>query len=146
MTERVRNIINKLINTHSLEEYEYEQLILACDEESFELLRDEALRLRHKVYGNTVFIRGLIEISNYCKNDCYYCGIRRSNSKCERYRLTSEEILDCCEIGYSLGFRTFVMQGGEDSYFSDNYLCNLIREIKARYSECAVTLSLGERS
>lgn len=146
MTERVRNIINKLINTHSLEEYEYEQLILACDEESFELLRDEALRLRHKVYGNTVFIRGLIEISNYCKNDCYYCGIRRSNSKCERYRLTSEEILDCCEIGYSLGFRTFVMQGGEDSYFSDNYLCNLIREIKARYSDCAVTLSLGERS
>ena len=98
-----------------------------------------------KIYGNKIFIRGLIEISSYCKNDCLYCGIRRSNKNAVRYRLDKEQILQCCNKGYKLGFRTFVMQGGEDKFFTDDYLCDVIKEIKKRYPDCAVTLSLGER-
>lgn len=146
MVETTRKIIEKLIEKHSVSEVEYEELILNRDEESFEMLRKEALRLRHVIYGKAVFIRGLIEISNYCKNDCYYCGIRKSNKKCERYRLTQQEIISCCENGYKLGFRTFVLQGGEDAFFTDARLCALVREIKDKYPDCAVTLSLGERN
>lgn len=146
MTVEVKRIIDKLISSRSLTVSEYEKLILHRDGEAYSLLQQEALRLRKSIYGNGIFIRGLIEISNYCKNDCYYCGIRRSNKSCNRYRLTKEEILSCCENGYRLGFRTFVMQGGEDAYFSDAFMCDVIREIKARYPDCAVTLSLGERS
>ncbi|MBQ2938897.1 MAG: [Clostridia bacterium] len=113
-------------------------------------LADEAARravaVRRQVYGDAVYIRGLIEISNICKNDCYYCGIRRGNAACERYRLSDEDILLCCEHGYALGFRTFVLQGGEDPAFTDERLCGLLTEIKTRYPDCAVTLSLGERS
>ena len=94
-------------------------------------------------FGNRIFIRGLIEISNICKNDCYYCGIRKSNSNLTRYRLTREQILSCCEAGYPLGFRTFVLQGGEDGAFTDDWLCSLLKEIKSRFSDCAVTLSSG---
>ena len=97
-------------------------------------------------FGNRIYIRGLIEISNYCKNDCYYCGIRKSNRNARRYRLSKEEILSCCRLGYDLGFRTFVLQGGEDPYFTDDILSDIISEIKKRYPDCAVTLSLGERS
>lgn len=146
MVETTRKIIEKLIEKHSVSEAEYEELILNRDKESFEMLRKEALRLRHVIYGKAVFIRGLIEISNYCKNDCYYCGIRKSNKKCERYRLTQQEIISCCENGYKLGFRTFVLQGGEDAFFTDARLCSLVREIKDKYPDCAVTLSLGERN
>lgn len=110
------------------------------------LLAQRADQARRKYYGNKVFVRGLIEISNYCKNDCFYCGIRRSNDKCQRYRLTEEEILQCCQQGYELGFRTFVMQGGEDGYFNDERMCSIVEKIKSRYPDCAVTLSLGERS
>lgn len=102
--------------------------------------------VRREIYGNEVYIRGLIEISNYCKNNCLYCGIRSGNSKPLRYRLTHEDILECCREGYSLGFRTFVMQGGEDPYYTDEVLVKLISEIKRLYPDCAVTLSLGERS
>ena len=105
-----------------------------------------ARAVRKAIYGNAVFTRGLIEISNICKNDCLYCGIRRSNARAERYRLTPEEILACADEGYALGFRTFVLQGGEDPFFTDAVLCGLIREIKRRHPDCAVTLSLGERS
>ena len=104
-----------------------------------------ARKLTLKIYGNKIFIRGLIEISSYCKNDCLYCGIRRSNKNAVRYRLDKEQILQCCNKGYKLGFRTFVMQGGEDKFFTDDYLCDVIKEIKKRYPDCAVTLSLGER-
>lgn len=97
-------------------------------------------------YENKVLTRGLIEFTNYCKNDCYYCGIRRSNKSAERYRLSKEEILDCCEEGYKLGFRTFVLQGGEDLYFKDDDLCDIISEMRKRYEDCAITLSIGERS
>ncbi len=145
MIDELREIIDKLILHRSLSLDEYEKLIANRNGEIYALLQHEALKLRHRIYGNKVFIRALIEISNYCKNDCYYCGIRKSNKKCSRYRLTREEILSCCEKGYDLGFRTFVLQGGEDAYFSDEFLCSLIKEIKAKHPDCAVTLSLGER-
>ena len=93
-----------------------------------------------------MFVRGLIEFTNYCKNDCYYCGIRRSNRNAQRYRLTKEDILACCGLGYHLGFRTFVLQGGEDPWFTDDRLIEIVGEIKAQHPDCAVTLSVGERS
>lgn len=146
MNESIKNIILKFFETHSLTEEEYCLLIAKRDEETFEALRQEASRLRDEIYGKSIFIRGLIEVSNYCKNDCFYCGIRKSNKSCERYRLTKADILSCCENGYELGFRTFVLQGGEDAFFSDEYLAELLSKIKGKYSDCAVTLSLGERS
>lgn len=102
--------------------------------------------VRREIYGEDVYIRGLIEISNYCKNDCYYCGIRRGNKSAVRYRLTKDDILACCEEGYKLGFRTFVMQGGEDPYYTDDVMCGIVSAVRERYSDCAITLSLGERS
>lgn len=102
--------------------------------------------VRREIYGEDVYIRGLIEISNYCKNDCYYCGIRRGNKSAVRYRLTKGDILACCEEGYKLGFRTFVMQGGEDPYYTDDVMCGIVSAVRERYSDCAITLSLGERS
>ena len=110
------------------------------------MLAERAVAVRKQIYGNAVFTRGLIEISNICKNDCLYCGIRRSNNHCQRYRLTFEDIIDCCREGYELGFRTFVLQGGEDGFYNDGVLCNLISAIKTDHPDCAVTLSLGERS
>ena len=146
MNERIISLIEKLANTHSLSLAEYEDLIAQRDQEAATLLANHAVRVRKQIYGNRVYIRGLIEISNHCKNDCLYCGIRRSNPNCSRYHLTPEEILECCKEGYALGFRTFVMQGGEDGYYSDSLLCGLLSRIKALYPDCAVTLSLGERS
>lgn len=139
-------LIDKLVRAHSLSEEEYETLISERNEEAASLLRQEAVRLRKAVYGNAVYTRGLVEISNYCKNDCLYCGIRRGNSCAERYRLGPAEILDCCREGYDLGFRTFVLQGGEDPWFTDERLCCLLRQIKEAFPDCAITLSLGERS
>ena len=146
MTAEIRKIAERLIENHQLTLEEYKALLENRDEELYELLKNEAIKLREKIYGNKIFIRGLIEISNYCKNDCFYCGIRKSNKSCERYRLSAEEILSCCESGYGSGFRTFVLQGGEDAFFSDDVLYELITEIKKKYPDCAVTLSLGERS
>ncbi len=142
----MNNIVSKLIKEHSLTLAEYGELISGYNEENASVLRDEAVRLRKEIYGNTVYIRGLIEISNICKNDCLYCGIRKSNRLCERYRLGEEEILACCDYGYTLGFRTFVLQGGEDGFYTDEYLCSLVGRIKKNHPDCAVTLSLGERS
>ena len=146
MNENTRALIQALAENHSLTLAEYEALITARDQEAADFLAQLARTAREAVYGTAVYTRGLIEISNICKNDCLYCGIRGSNANCDRYRLTPEDILACCEEGYALGFRTFVLQGGEDGYFSDQVLCPLIREIKKRYPDCAVTLSLGERS
>lgn len=106
---------------------------------------DRACRIRDQIYGKNVFIRGLIEFTNYCKNDCYYCGIRRSNKNAVRYRLTKEEILLCCKIGYTNGLRTFVLQGGEDMYFSAEKMTDIVSSIKKAYLDCAVTLSVGEK-
>ncbi len=146
MNKRIDYLVRKLIGTHSLSEGEYRELIELRDKESSLTLQKEAVRLRKEIYGHKVFIRGLIEVSNICKSDCYYCGIRKSNKNCDRYRLSKEDILSCCKDGYALGFRTFVMQGGEDGFFSDAFLCDVISEIKNLYPDCAVTLSLGERS
>lgn len=146
MDKRIEGLIEKLAETHSLQSGELAQVLRGRDDEAAALLGRRAAAVRQQVYGREVFVRGLIEISNVCKNDCYYCGIRRSNRSCDRYRLTEEEVLECCVEGYELGFRTFVLQGGEDGYFTDDVLCSLIRTIKQRYPDCAVTLSLGERS
>ena len=136
----------KLLKEKKLSQKEYKTLISTYTAEDADVLAKEACRIRDEVYGKKVFIRGLIEISNICRNDCYYCGIRKSNAHCVRYRLTHEEILECCEEGYNLGFRTFVLQGGEDGYYTDKVLCGILAEIKSRFPECAVTLSLGERT
>ncbi len=109
-------------------------------------LKAHAVSLRKKYYGDKVYIRGLIEFTNYCRNDCFYCGIRRSNFHAHRYRLGKAEILECCREGYSLGFRTFVLQGGEDLYYTDDMICDIIYEIRSAFPDCAVTLSIGEKS
>lgn len=140
------NLINKLEKKHTLSLDEYEYLISNRSDESARVLAEKAVNARKSIYGTDVYIRGLIEVSNICKNNCYYCGIRAGNKSCERYRLTAEQILSCCDEGYPLGFRTFVLQGGEDAYFSDEVACSVVSEIKRRYPDCAVTLSLGERS
>ena len=109
-------------------------------------MSEKALNLKLKNYGKSIYVRGLIEFTNYCKNDCLYCGIRRGNKNAVRYRLTYEEILSCCDEGYFYGFRTFVLQGGEDAYYNTNRLCILVNKIKTKYPDCAVTLSVGEKS
>lgn len=142
----MRRIIGLLMQSKAVAEDEFKYLIDRRDSETAEIITAEAVKIRKRFYGNSVFIRGLIEIGNVCKNDCFYCGIRRSNPKCSRFRLTENEILGCCREGYSLGFRTFVLQGGEDAHFSDDFICNVVSKIKNSFPECAVTLSLGERS
>ncbi len=146
MTDRVAALIQKLAVTHRLTLSEYVELIQNRTPEAAAELAKRAVKARQEIYGNAVFVRGLIEISNICKNDCLYCGIRCSNPHADRYRLSSEEILACAGEGYALGFRTFVLQGGEDPFFTDEVLCSLIGNIKGKYPDCAVTLSLGERS
>jgi len=146
MSKRVKELIEKLNIQKSLSLDEYEILVTDFDSDDAEFAKETAVGIRKSVYGNAVFIRGLIEVSNYCKNGCLYCGINRDNKNCDRYRLSDDDILSCCEKGYRLGFRTFVMQGGEDNHFSDDRVCALIRKIKQKYADCAVTLSLGEKS
>lgn len=146
MTPNIQNLIETLASARTLPQSDYQKLVEAYDSETAAFAAQLARQAAQNAYGKTVFIRGLIEISNICKNDCLYCGIRRGNGACSRYRLTPEEILECTREGYALGFRTFVMQGGEDSWFTDEVLCDLIRTIKAQYPDCAITLSLGERS
>lgn len=118
----------------------------AGDDTDVSYLYKSARETADAVYGKQIFKRGLIEFTNYCKNDCYYCGIRRSNACAERYRLTKETILECCRKGYERGFRTFVLQGGEDGYFTDERICDIVAAIKAEYKDCAVTLSIGEKT
>ena len=141
---KAKQLIDRLEAQHSLSIEEYEYLIENQSDELAAYAAEKAVALRKQVYGTDVYIRGLIEIGNICRNDCYYCGIRRSNPACDRYRLTEAQILDCAREGYALGFRTFVMQGGEDSAFSVDVVCHLVRQIKAEFPDCAVTLSLGE--
>ncbi len=140
----MKKIIDKLYEKQNLNNEEL--YLLLSEREEAEYLFSLARKRQKEYFGNKIFIRGLIEISNICKNNCLYCGIRRDNSNACRYRLSKEEILACCEKGYETGFRTFVLQGGEDGFYTDEFLSGLIREIKKRYPECAVTLSLGERS
>ena len=146
MTDSVRNLIEKLAASHSLTEEEYAALIDGRDTEAAALLAEYAVAAREPYYGKKVFARGLIEISNICKNNCFYCGIRRGNKNAERYRLDPEVILDCAKEGYDLGFRTIVLQGGEDPFYTDDVLGDIVRGIKAAHPDVAVTLSMGERS
>ncbi len=139
-----KSLIDKLADTHSLSKDEWVYLLCHAEEEKV-YLTEKACKVRDDVYGKTVFARGLIEFTNYCRNDCYYCGIRRSNKNACRYRLTKDEILACCKTGHALGFRTFVLQGGEDMAYSDDDLCDIVSDIKRLYPDSAVTLSVGER-
>jgi biotin synthase len=142
----MKRLIDKLYKTTALSPDEFKRLIDNWSPELAEYLFEKARSVRVDNYGYDVYIRGLIEFTNYCRNDCYYCGIRKSNVSAERYRLTKEQILECCSAGYDLGFRTFVLQGGEDRYFTDERIIDIIRSIKANYPDCAVTLSIGEKS
>lgn len=136
-------LLERLSEEHTLTKEEYRLLIEGRNKESEEYARELADKVRREVYGTDVYIRGLIEVGSYCRNDCLYCGIRKSNSRAERYRLTKEEILSCCKEGYELGFRTFVLQGGE-GIFPIKEALEIVSEIRAGYPECAITLSLGE--
>ncbi len=142
----MKQLIDRLYETHSLSREELKALLEGRTKELAEYLFEKAREVRICRYDHDVYIRGLIEFTNYCKNDCYYCGIRKSNKNAQRYRLTKEDILTCCKEGYALGFRTFVLQGGEDAYFNDERMVDIIRSIKAAYQDCAITLSIGERS
>lgn len=143
---KMYQLVEKLEQERSLTLAEYQYLLENRTDEIAHILAEKARKAREAVYGKAVYIRGLIEVGNICRNDCLYCGIRKSNKDCDRYRLTENDILNCCDNGYKLGFRTFVMQGGEDAYFSDDFMCGIISKIKAKYPDCAVTLSLGEKS
>lgn len=140
------DLIKRISSTNQLSLEDLRFILTTHDEQFLETLRQTAQDVAKSVYGNKVFIRGLIEISSFCKNDCLYCGLRRSNHSAVRYRLSEEEILSCCESGYQLGFRTFVMQGGEDAWFTDDRMCHIVSSIRSQYPDCAITLSLGERS
>ena len=141
----IKSLIDKLYRTGELSREEFCEVIGKRDRETEQYARDLACRVREKIYGNNIYIRGLIEFTSYCRNDCYYCGIRRSNHAAERYRLTEEDILNCCAQGYDLGFRTFVLQGGEDGFFTPEKMEKIIKSIKSRYPDCALTLSVGEK-
>jgi len=140
-----KELLGRLSEEGVLEAEEYLYLI-RHREEARDFAAALARKKRDEYYGKRVFIRGLIEFTNYCKNNCYYCGIRAGNANCERYRLTPDEIIECADEGHSLGFRTFVLQGGEDPFYTDEVLCGVVKRIKDSCPDCAVTLSVGERS
>ena len=142
----MKNLIDKLHQENFLSAEEFHRLLANRSQEDEEYARNLANQVRQQVHGNKIYVRGLIEFTNYCKNDCFYCGIRRSNREAQRYRLTEEDIMTCCAEGYELGFRTFVLQGGEDPFFTDEKIVHLIQEIKKKYPDCALTLSIGEKS
>ena len=141
-----RDILSKIEQEQMISREELEELLTTTDQELIEELYRRARATAGKYYGKEIYLRGLIEFTNYCKNNCYYCGIRCGNEKAQRYRLTMDQILSCCESGWELGFRTFVLQGGEDGYYTDEKLVSLIRGIKEIYPDCALTLSIGEKS
>lgn len=141
-----KDLITKLARTHYLTDAELLTLLTSTEPDTNKLLAQEADKFRRQYYGDEVYVRGLIEFTNYCKNNCYYCGIRAGNACVERYRLSLEEILACCAEGYKLGFRTFVLQGGEDPYYTDDKICALVIAIRAQHPDCAITLSIGEKS
>lgn len=139
-------LVDRLERDRILTKEEFTALIENRNDKLAEYVFEKARRIRHRIYGKDVYIRGLIEFTNYCRNDCLYCGIRRSNKNADRYRLTKEDILECCETGHSLGFRTFVLQGGEDGFYTDDMLVDIIKAVKESYPDCALTLSIGEKS
>lgn len=143
--ETMKHRIDRIQLTRKITVEELRAILECQDQEIISSLYEKARQVAQSVFEKNIYIRGLIEFTNICKNDCYYCGIRKSNKHVQRYRLTKESILECCEKGYALGFRTFVLQGGEDAYFSDERMCDLIRSIREKYPDCAITISIGER-
>lgn len=139
-----KQTIEKLHTTQNLSDEEFLALLAADEWDS--LLFTHADQVRREVYGDAVYVRGLIEFCNICQNNCYYCGIRAANTGLSRYHLSKQEILSCCEEGYHLGMRTFVLQSGENSFYPDELICDIVAEIKSNYPDCAVTLSIGEKS
>lgn len=142
----MQQLIDKLEKEERLSKKELINLISGFKSDDMEYLLKRARVVTKKNFGNGIYTRGLIEISNYCKNDCYYCGIRKSNEESDRYRLNKEDIMCCCNQGYYLGFRTFVLQGGEDPWFTDERIIDIVTSIKSNYPDCAITLSLGEKT
>lgn len=142
----MKDLIAKLEREKCLAKEEYITLIENRSNESAKYLFGRARDIRRRYYGNDVYIRGLIEFTNICRNDCFYCGIRASNKNVQRYRLSVEQILECCRTGYRLGFRTFVLQSGEDPFYTDEMLVEIIRSIRNEHPDCAITLSIGEKN
>lgn len=142
----MRELIDRLAADHWLNADELLRILENTEDEDIAYLQKKAHAVRLEQYGSSVYMRGLIEFTNYCKRNCLYCGIRAGNSKAERYRLREDEILNCCKTGYELGYRTFVLQGGEDDFYTDARILGIIERIKTTYSDCALTLSLGEKS
>ena len=141
-----RDILSKIEQEQMISREELEELLTTTDRELIEELYRRARKTAGKYYGKEIYLRGLIEFTNYCKNNCYYCGIRCGNEKAQRYRLTMDQILSCCESGWELGFRTFVLQGGEDPYFTDEKIVDIVKKIRNSYPDCAITLSIGEKT
>ncbi|MCX7714651.1 MAG: [FeFe] hydrogenase H-cluster radical SAM maturase HydE [Clostridia bacterium] len=142
----MKHLVDKMYDFHFLSKDEFISLIEHRDKELSDYIFKRASSVSHQIFGNKIFIRGLVEFTNYCKNDCFYCGIRKSNKNCERYHLSDEEILGCCQTGYSLGFRTFVLQGGEDGSYKTDDICRIVDSIRRKYPDCAITLSIGEKT
>lgn len=140
------NLIDKLKKERVLSKEEFTALLSGLDNEARQYLYSISRAIADKLFGNRIYVRGLIEFTNYCKNDCFYCGIRISNKSQERYRLSKDEIMSCCHKGYELGFRTFVLQGGEDSWYNNDRMLDIIASIRNIYADCAITLSLGEKT
>ncbi len=145
-TDAEKSMIDKIRDSRNIQVDELKELLTTQNADIVEYLAFRAREAADDIYGKKIYVRGLIEFTNYCRNDCYYCGIRRSNQNAERYRLTVEQILECTNVGYGLGFRTFVLQGGEDAYYTDEIICDIVSSIKQVHPDCAVTLSIGEKS
>ena len=141
-----QEVVKEVREKQNIDLQQLQVLLGDASMEDLNFLYANAREAAEEIYGKRVFKRGLIEFTNYCKNDCYYCGIRRSNATAERYRLEKEKILDCCKKGYDLGYRSFVLQGGEDGYFTDERICEIVSAIHKEYPDCAITLSIGEKS
>ncbi|MGL4450105.1 MAG: [FeFe] hydrogenase H-cluster radical SAM maturase HydE [Sarcina sp.] len=142
----IKDIIDKLSTEHNASREELLYLVLNINEEEMAYLVEKADEIRKKFYGNKVYMRGLIEFTNYCKMDCKYCGLRRSNKNADRYRLTFDQIMECAEVGNELGYKTIVLQGGEDPYFNDDRMVEIVSALRERFPNNAITLSIGERS
>ena len=141
----LKKTIQKIAETKSITEEELANILIISEKEKREYLFQKAREEAERNYGKKIYIRGLIEFSNICKNDCFYCGLRKSNNRLDRYRLTEDDIVSCADYGYELGFRTVVLQSGEDLFFDDDKICRIVREIKKRHDDMAVTLSIGEK-
>jgi biotin synthase len=140
-----KELVDVLEKERTLSRNEFKTLLTTKDEETTTYLYERARSVAQRIFGNEIYIRGLIEFSNYCKQNCFYCGLRKDNQAVERYRLDKDEILECCIEGYRLGFRTFVLQSGEDNYYTKERMVDIIQSIRTRFSDCAITLSVGEK-